>query len=197
MQKNYRFVRVEKISPEKDDNYVWYFVPQSLEQVKEHWKKYPASIIREGSSKIASKVFNGNSITDHICNDFEEAVIKLNSITNSNIMSDMVQVENVAYNQRINDFVSGRKLFLSHGLTVVTLDTRFYHITEEIYKDVLTFPDEDKPTMADVRYIQWGGGEHWYAKIGKLDVVDENGNQKWNTKAEAKQAAEWYVKNNW
>lgn len=62
---------------------------------------------------------------------------------------------------------------------------------------MLTFPDEDKPTMDDVRFIVWGGGEHFYAKIGKLDVVDEHGNQKWNTKREAEAAARWYIEKNW
>ena len=64
-------------------------------------------------------------------------------------------------------------------------------------RDVLTFPDEDKPTMDDVRFIVWAGGEHFYAKIGKLDVVDEQGNQKWNTKREAEAAARWYIEKNW
>ena len=40
-------------------------------------------------------------------------------------------------------------------------------------------------------------GEHYYAKIGKLDVVDEQGNQKWNTKREAEAAARWYIEKYW
>ena len=34
----------------------------------------------------------------------------------------------------------------------------------------------------------------WYVKIGKYDVVDQNGNQKWNTRNEAIIAAYNYLK---
>ena len=48
----------------------------------------------------------------------------------------------------------------------------------------------------DVKFIMWNGGKHWYAKIGKLDVV-VNGIQKWNTKEEATKAAKQYINENW
>ena len=50
----------------------------------------------------------------------------------------MVEIENMAYNNRINDFINGRDIYLTHGLSVVTIDSRFYHITENVYKDTLT-----------------------------------------------------------
>ena len=42
-----------------------------------------------------------------------------------------------------------------------------------------------------------GWGKHWYAKIGKLDVVDKDNNQKLDTKEEAETAAKWYIEKNW
>lgn len=53
--------------------------------------------------------------------------------------------------------------------------------------DVWALPKEQP------RFIQWTGGEHWYAKIGDEDIVVD-GNQKWNTKAEAEKAAAKYLK---
>ena len=47
--------------------------------------------------------------------------------------------------------------------------------------------------MKDVRFIVWDSGVHYYAKIGKLDIVDKDGNRKWNTRAEAESAARWYI----
>ncbi len=38
-------------------------------------------------------------------------------------------------------------------------------------------------------------GNHWYAKIGKLDIKDKDNNMKWNTKAEAEAAAKWFIEN--
>ena len=47
--------------------------------------------------------------------------------------------------------------------------------------------------------MQWNmlgnKGTHWYAKIGKRDIHDSEGNMKWDTKEEAENAAEWYLAN--
>lgn len=53
--------------------------------------------------------------------------------------------------------------------------------------DVWALPKEEP------RFIQWPGGEHWYAKIGDEDIVVD-GKQKWDTKAEAEKAAMKYLK---
>ena len=84
-------------------------------------------------------------------------------------------------------------------------------IVDEVVKDNLEFPIEEQYRLEDVRYMQWGkmdylalglpescknyGGNHWYAKIGKLDIKDKDGNMKWNTKAEAESAAKWFIEN--
>lgn len=193
MDKKYCFVKIGQIN---GNDGTWYFSPNDVEQIKEHWEKYPASIIREGSRFIAERVLN-NEIESTTENPFVMAVDKLNQVTCNNIMLDMAQVEMMAYNNRISDFERGRIIFLPKNLTVVTLDERFYEIKKTLNRDKLTFPDEDKPSLDDVRYIQWDGGEHWYAKIGKLDIIDENNNQKWNSKEDAKKAAEWYIEKNW
>lgn len=57
----------------------------------------------------------------------------------------------------------------------------------------MEYPDFKKPSLDDVRFIQWDGGKHWYAKVNKEDIVDEFGRQKWNTKDEAEKAAKWYI----
>ena len=69
----------------------------------------------------------------------------------------------------------------------------YFEIVETYYNDKLEYPDFKKPTLDDVRFIQWNGGKHWYAKVNKEDVTDEFGRQKWNTKDEAEKAAKWYI----
>jgi hypothetical protein len=54
----YKFVKVEAIEPKENSKSVWYFSPSSVEQIKLHWQKYPASVIRDGSRKIANRIFN-------------------------------------------------------------------------------------------------------------------------------------------
>lgn len=84
-----------------------------------------------------------------------------------------------------------RKRF-TPGLTVFRL-TDAYQIAEDDWSDELVYPDERGLDMKHVRYIQWQGGCHWYAKVGKLDIIDADGNQKWNSKAEAEKAARWFL----
>ena len=65
---------------------------------------------------------------------------------------------------------------------------------DECWKDELEYPEPDTYTVNDIRYIQWKDGSHWYAKIGKYDVVDENGNQKWDKYNDAIVAAYKFLK---
>lgn len=192
---SYTFVKIGKIKPTEDSKDMWYFKPNSVEQVIEHWQKYTAAVIREGSKFITDRIFN--QVNGHSTNQFVIAVEATNSVTGGNIIVDMAQVENMAYNNRINDYLKGREIYLTTDMVVFTLDKRFFEIKEIIVKDTLTFPHEEKPSLDDVRYIMWDGGQHYYAKIGKLDVVDKDGNQKWNTKEEAIEAAKWYIEKYW
>lgn len=65
---------------------------------------------------------------------------------------------------------------------------------DECWKDTLEYPEPEYYTDKDIRYIQWKDGSHWYAKIGKYDVVDENGNQKWDKYNDAINAAYSFLK---
>ncbi len=91
-------------------------------------------------------------------------------------------------------------MYLDNGV----VETRLVaddEIVEERFEDKLVYPIESHVRLEDVRYIQWNmpdlniKGTHWYAKLGKRDVVDKDGNMKWNTKAEAEKAAEWFIEN--
>lgn len=191
----YHFVRVEKIKPTDDSKGCWYFIPNGVDQVKEHWNKYCASIIREGSRHLARKVFT--KVEGHSTNAFELAVEARQSIgMGESLAMSMFSVEMEAFNNRMRDIENGKDIYLTQGLSVFLMSNQFYRITAEIDRDKLTFPDEEKPTLDDVRYIMWPGGEHYYAKVGNLDIVDVNNRQKWNTKKEAEKAAAWFIERN-
>ena len=53
--------------------------------------------------------------------------------------------------------------------------------------DVWPFQKEEE------RVIKWPGCNHFYAKIGEVDVHDKNGNYKWNTEKAAKEAIKWFL----
>ena len=194
---SYKFIKVQmKAAPDgKQPTGFWLFEPQSEQQILEHWEKYARSTIGEGARILTKKIFSGTK--GHFRNDFERAVETWQTSTGDGLLNSMARIEREALKNRLRSFREGRRIYLNHSIQVVTVDSRFADIVNTTERDVLTFPDEDKPTMDDVRFIVWAGGEHFYAKIGKLDVVDEQGNQKWNTKREAEAAARWYIEKNW
>lgn len=187
----YTFV---KIKSKMDGKTYWYFRPKDELQVIEHWYKYPAAIIKDGTHIMVRKV--SKTVIGHFQNNFEIGVEAFMAATGSDLRTALVTVENNAFNSRLKDF-GKREIYLNHDMQVLLLDERISEIVETIEKNTLTFPDEEKPDLKDVRFLVWPGGSHYYAKIGSLDVTDEQGNQKWSTKAEAMKAAEWYIKENW
>lgn len=194
---DYKFIKVKSksLSDNAEAKGYWLFCPQTEEQLIEHWNKYVKPVISDGSRKLAKKIFSGTK--GHFTNDFEQAVEVWMNSTNDSLIVSMLQIENEAFRNRLQMFRSGREIYLSHSIQVVTVDTRFVDILTTTERNVLTFPDEEKPEMKDVRFIVWEGGVHYYAKIGKLDIVDKDGNQKWNTRAEAESAARWYINQYW
>ena len=104
------------------------------------------------------------------------------------------KVENLMLQSRIELFNKGTKFYLNKEM-VVLVDSPILEITNMIIKDTMVYPDDEEMTVKDARYIQWGNGIHWYAKVGKFDVVDKDNNQKWNTKKEAQEATKWFIAN--
>lgn len=54
--------------------------------------------------------------------------------------------------------------------------------------------DEFRLPGVEPRIIRWPNGKHFYAKIGDVDILDSNKNQKWDTRAEAERAVDQYMK---
>ena len=52
---------------------------------------------------------------------------------------------------------------------------------------------KERYTLDDIRVMRFPDGVHWYAKIGRIDVVID-GEQKWDLKFVAQQKAEQYLK---
>lgn len=173
----------------------WLFRPKTEEQIIEHWQKYVNSTIKDGARILTRKIFKGTR--GHFTNDFEQAVETWQTSMGDGLLQSMAHIEMEALESRLRSFRDGRQIHLNHSIQVVMIDSRFSDIISGTERGTLTFPDEDKPTMSDVRFIVWEGGTHTYAKIGKLDVVDAHGNQKWNTRQEAEAAARWYIEKYW
>lgn len=49
--------------------------------------------------------------------------------------------------------------------------------------------NDSKFTKEHIKINKWFGGRHYYAKVGIFDVIDEDGNVKWNTEQYAYEQA--------
>ena len=52
---------------------------------------------------------------------------------------------------------------------------------------------EKQLSELDIKITQFRHGDHYYAKIGKTDVVDEDGSVKWNTYRQAEEKAKQFL----
>jgi hypothetical protein len=70
-------------------------------------------------------------------------------------------------------------------------------IVKTIKKYELEFPKDEELkeyTEDDITINKWTEGSHYYAKIGDIDVVDEDGHVKWNSGDIAREKAIEYLK---
>ena len=194
--KKYHFVRVKEVR-DNTGHGTWYFKPETKEDLDEHWNKYVASEINDGTREYVDhlKAHAEDRYIGHYTTMWGSMIDAMTAACEvSPNVARLVRIETEMYNQRLRDIKNGTEIYLSEGLTCFMLTEGYTEIVEHYYSDTLSFPTE-KYTMDDVRFIMWDGGKHWYAKLGKIDIVDEFGNQKWNTKKEAEIAAENYIKN--
>ena len=199
---SYKFVRVHRKGT--DDYGVWYFKPRSFDDLKLHWNTVCSSEIRkhinerfEKSVLVEREGDEPYISTPHPTTQFGMGVEAYLEVVNGNYALGMLELENIAWQSRKESFEKGRDIYLAEGMTVYEIDDRFFEIADELEKEEFVYPTKKKWTMDDVRYMQWNmlgnKGTHWYAKIGKRDVYDSNGNMKWDTKEEAEKAAAWFI----
>jgi len=173
----------------------WYFIAKNEEQLREHWKKYAGTDIKEGVQQLAGAL--SGDFKGHWTSNFASLVAMKCELHNQPYFIQAVLMENELFQNRLQYLKEGGAVYLSPSLTVFGYSPKLHQILEEVDSEKLIYPDEVMPTINDVKFLMWGGGKHWYAKIGRIDIVDQFGNQKWDTKEEAEQAAIEYIQNNY
>lgn len=189
--KKYHFVKIrEKRNP--DSKGTWYLEADSLSTIHEHFLKYVGAEIKEGVQQIVSRA---SDMIGHYTNRFAmtvDVMMQLNE--GKSCITVATELENEMLQTRIKNYVNGTEQYLTDSLSVLLFSPNL-EIIDEQYKSEMIYPHETKPSLEDVKFMTWHGGKHWYAKIGKMDVVDRDNNQKWDTKKEAEEAAKWYIEN--
>lgn len=206
-KKKYEFVRFKDKAEGGKTYPTWWFVARTIDDVYEHYNKYLLPTMQVGydglAKSVIEKIFTGvrgqhaNNIAQSTlkciaCGKFNTGEFDLPLLPTFELANNLLLE---AVSGRIKDVIKG-EIYLEEGLRQFGYSegNSFYEIAETYYSDELVYPDFETPTLDDVRFIQWTGGRHWYAKIGNVDVVDLLDRQKWDTKAEAEKAALWYIK---
>jgi hypothetical protein len=194
----FKFVRV--VDKSKPNSYgQWYLEANDVEDVVLHWWKYVRPKLKEGfdyaNNELCYKMEYGH-YQHHFDATFGSLLLRMYGLYGLKGF-DLIET----YNKLVNNVLTSRidavdkyTIYLSEDTQVMLLDDRFFEIVQVVEKQELEFPTDKNYTEADIRYIQWNDGIHWYAKVGNYDVVDEQSNQKWDTKEEAQKAAINFLK---
>ena len=200
----YEFVRFKNLATD-EESHKWWFAAKTARQVMEHAEKFFKPTMKEGYSSAAhdavEAIFKHGGIMNHPTNEVASSIEAITEIKGYKRSSPLALFNTAnellltAIKGRLKDIDKGEAVYLEDGVRQFGYSSNNPHfeIIEKYYSDKLEYPDFKKPTLDDVRFIQWDGGEHWYAKINKEDITDEIGRQKWNTKGEAEKAAKWYI----
>jgi hypothetical protein len=200
----YEFVRFRTIAT-GEESHKWWFAAKTARQVMEHAEKFFKPTMQDGYNSAAhdavEAIFKYGGIMNHATNEVASSIETITEIKGFKRSSPLALFDTAnellltAIKGRLKDIDKGEAVYLEDGVRQFGYSSNNPHfeIIERYYSNKLEYPDFKKPTLNDVRFIQWDGGEHWYAKINKEDIVDEIGRQKWNTKGEAEKAAKWYI----
>ncbi len=129
----------------------------------------------------------------HFSNALTASISKLVDINGFSFTDNMTNVSNAKSDMIHNLLSQGKIVYINEN------GGFFYNNHTEEYgkpksNEKLLFPKA--LSKRKVKYLQWKDGTHWYAKVDKIDVVDKDQNQKWDTKAEARKAVkEWLTIN--
>lgn len=180
-------------------NNTWYLKPEKLEDVIEHFKKFCGREFKQGfddfkDNTIIKKDYNGDKYLyskNHSSSHWRNVVELTMQLTGESWLKSACSLEERTFKDRIKKFTEGKPIFFTDGLSYFP-PKECPEYDEELWKEELEFPYEYN--FEDVKFIQWKGGRHWYAKLGSIDIVSEYGEQKWNDKYYAMEVAKKWCK---
>lgn len=193
MQFLYHFVKIDG---------VWYLKAENKHDIIDHFNVIMKREFKEGfydrmdNIVICQGVDGEKMFIGHPTAPWSKAIECYMQIWQCSWIEAASKLEEETLQNRLNMFERGKLIYLRDGLTYTTFINMEPEIEEECYKVEMEYPTPTKYTKNDIRLIQWKDGSHWYAKIGREDVV-MYGKQKWDTKEEASKMAEKYLKENY
>lgn len=198
----YKFVRFRAKNTGKLTD--WFLEVKDMATLNEHTKRVFTPTMQEGLNDCLRRwtdaIFKYKGIMmQHSTNAVAQTIENITRMQYEPGAMAFHQVANQmmveAITGRGQDIMNGKTLYLSNGVVCYLFSPELAEIADTEENDRLVYPGYKKPTIDDVKFIQWENGTHWYAKLGGIDIVDKEGNQKWNSKAEAERVVKEWLKN--
>lgn len=185
----------------------WYFIPKTLSDVIDHFNTIVRREIKAGCKEYVEEAIV--TPTKHIYHPHPDTPFGIGVDVLSNTfkipwIEAALRLENQTLQDRIELFRKPNtiNLYLGDGITwFAEYAGMNVEVFEEIELKEIIYPLEEVYKYEDVRYMKWDipgmkiKGTHWYAKVDNIDIIDKDGNMKWNTEQEAHLAAKWFIDN--
>lgn len=175
-------------------NSTWYLKPECLQDIVDHFTKICGREFKEGFEDFRDNVRiyrdkdgNVKNVSyNHTSSVWRYAVEMEMEFKGLSWLNTADSLEKRTFEDRINRFKNNKPIYFPCSLAIYPpIEHPIYD--EEKWTDELIYPFEYN--YDEVRFIQWPNGKHWYAKIGKIDIVDKYGRQKWCDKSYAQEIA--------
>lgn len=191
----------------KLDNNTWYLIPHTDQDVLDHFNKV---LKREFIDGLEDKR-EGTYVRKDPCNP-DKSWVMLNHpsshmriavearqyVTGESWVEAATRLEDMTLQDRMKMLEQGKTLFLSNGLTYLTLNEKNpMQIVDETWKDELVYPlNKGQYDYDKVEYYQNADGR-WEARVGDVQVIDKRGRSSWSIKAYAKEMARCFCDGMW
>jgi len=178
----FTFVKLTATTRGMELDYGWVLkVSSLLELMNYHMcQSHAAEAFLDYSAVVSKK-------QKHFANDRAQTAQIFAELKGTAVIKELCNMGAKSFEAQCKGLEAKGVIYIQHTGGWMTWDEENVWEEEEWSRDHLIFPDSD-----EIRVLQWPGGEHWYAKIGAVDVVID-GEQKWNTFNEADTAAKRFV----
>lgn len=180
----YKFVKIH--NKRFDIEYDWALLCEDYKTLTDHTLMFFHGEIKKGISDLLNQRRTGQ----HLSTVWGHALQVKAELDQASCLIVSQDLERDVYNSKANMIGENGAILLRENCSYAPI-TEDCIITETIELKDMIYPNKN---IDNIRLLQWDGGVHWYAKIGGMDVVDKKGNQKWDTKETARQAAIEYLK---
>lgn len=174
-----RISRVVDLNTKIDYGFVWHI--GSYSEMFDWWDSIGVPAFREAfTDAMHSRECGGAN--GHARNGWYLATLAA-------ITGNLLKAAGKINTERLNGMMNAIALY---GTIFINRNGGYFYACSTMRVSDTHHTDEWILPGTEVRFLQWPNGQHWYAKIGDLDV-EWCGRGKWDTKEEAAYAAERFL----